>query len=205
MITLYLIRHGETDANKHGILQGQQNTLLNSNGLSQAKTLAGACQHLTINTIHSSDLARASSTAAQIAQPHQLTPKLTPLLREIGFGSLEGQHLKLMPAEKQYHLQRLYTQQINLPYADAEPLAKLESRLSQFIKHLSAESSGNHAIIGHGYSLNYLLHHLLNWPKQNMQLLELANCSVTEVIFNRQQWQLVRLNQQVNSLSSILK
>lgn len=205
LITLYLIRHGETDANKLGILQGQQNTPLNGKGLSQAKSLAAACQCLPINSIYSSDLLRASSTAKLIAQPHHLIPKFTPLLRELSFGSLEGQPFKLMSSTKRHHLQQLYTQQINLPYAGSEPLAGLESRLVQFAEHLMAQSKGNHAIISHGYCLNYLLHHLLKWSKQNMHLLELGNCSITEITFKQQTWQLISLNQQANSLTSILK
>ncbi|MCE2595872.1 histidine phosphatase family protein [Motilimonas cestriensis] len=205
MITLYLIRHGETDANKFGILQGQQNTQLNNKGLSQANLLAMACRHLTINSIYSSDLARASSTADVIAQPHRLTPQLTPLLRELSFGSLEGQPFKLMSTQKQYHLQQLHKRQIDLPYAGSEPLAELEARLVQFTEQLTTQLSGSHAIIGHGYSLNYLLHHLLNWSKQKMHVLELTNCSFTEITFKQQQWQLIRLNQQANPLTSILK
>ena len=197
MITLYLIRHGETDANKTGTLQGQQNTLLNSNGLNQALQLAQQCQSLNLHQLYSSDLQRASDTAKAIATHCQLTPNLTTALRELRFGSLEGLRYAQLSTEQQGQLAKLYTQQIDLPCPHAESLTQLTHRLQTFIANLPQQPNQNHAVISHGYTLKHLLHLLLSWSKQHMHLLELRNCSLTQLSYRQKKWQLIRLNQPV--------
>ena len=56
---IYIIRHGETDENKQGILQGQLDTVLNVNGLRQAQQVAEALQSIQFDVAFSSDLERA--------------------------------------------------------------------------------------------------------------------------------------------------
>ena len=64
---LYLARHGETEWNAIGRLQGHTDVPLNDRGRAQARDLAGAVRKLGIKTIIASDLARARDTAAIIA------------------------------------------------------------------------------------------------------------------------------------------
>ncbi len=62
-MNLYLIRHGETDWNKHGRIQGHLDIPLNQQGRLQAKILATKLKDLHIEKIYSSDLSRAYQTA----------------------------------------------------------------------------------------------------------------------------------------------
>jgi bisphosphoglycerate-dependent phosphoglycerate mutase len=57
---VYLVRHGETDANREGIIQGQMDTPLNNRGEQQAKLVGEALRSIPFDTAYSSDLARAS-------------------------------------------------------------------------------------------------------------------------------------------------
>jgi probable phosphoglycerate mutase len=89
-----LIRHGKTDWNALGKIQGQTDTLLNEEGLRQAKALAERLYRDADekwDAIVSSDLSRARETARIIAERLQLP--LLPSdarLRERGFGEIEG-------------------------------------------------------------------------------------------------------------------
>lgn len=56
---IYIVRHGETDANREHIIQGQLDTSLNANGLSQAQQVADALQSIPFDMAFSSDLSRA--------------------------------------------------------------------------------------------------------------------------------------------------
>ena len=58
-VTVYLVRHGETQANREGIMQGQLDTELNAEGLDQARRTAAALDRVRFAAAHSSDLARA--------------------------------------------------------------------------------------------------------------------------------------------------
>ena len=69
-MNIYLIRHGETDWNLIGKVQGREDIPLNDTGKSQAKKCAIALQSTGIKTIISSPLKRAVETANIIANIH---------------------------------------------------------------------------------------------------------------------------------------
>jgi probable phosphoglycerate mutase len=58
-LRVYLVRHGETQWNRDGIIQGQQDTELNEMGLQQARLLGDALKDLKFSLAFSSDLKRA--------------------------------------------------------------------------------------------------------------------------------------------------
>jgi broad specificity phosphatase PhoE len=89
---LLLLRHGQTDANATGVLQGHRPTPLNALGREQAKRLAArvAAHRPRAVALISSDLARAAQTAAPIAAACGLPVVFDPRWRERGFGQLEG-------------------------------------------------------------------------------------------------------------------
>ena len=57
---IIVLRHGETLDNAAGIWQGQRDTLLSEEGLSQARAAAPSLQMLAPDLLVSSDLARAA-------------------------------------------------------------------------------------------------------------------------------------------------
>lgn len=92
---LWLIRHGETDWNVLGRVQGHTPTSLNDAGRRQACVLADifktrAAAGGPFAAIWSSDLPRAYETADAIAAALHLTVQRTLALRERSFGPYEG-------------------------------------------------------------------------------------------------------------------
>lgn len=95
---LLLVRHGETDWNLEGRLQGHTDVPLNSAGRRQAECAAEALRELglavCVDAVVSSDLARARETADTIAGVcGEITRQQYPGLREVGFGDIEGKLL----------------------------------------------------------------------------------------------------------------
>lgn len=92
---LIITRHGETEENKLGMLQGHLPGKLTKEGIEQAKKLALRLKNEKIDAIYSSDLARASDTAKEIAKFHP-DAKLffAQELREKDQGSLTGKLMK---------------------------------------------------------------------------------------------------------------
>lgn len=94
----YLVRHGETDANLEGVIQGDLVDLpLNARGETQARALARhfaaqRAEGLHVDAVYASPLLRAHGTAAHVAAAlgH---PRVTPLpgLREMSWGEYMGQ------------------------------------------------------------------------------------------------------------------
>jgi len=89
---LIITRHGETEENKAGILQGHLPGKLSVTGINQAKKVAIRLKDEKIDFIFSSDLARASDTAKEIANFHSDVPiEFVKDLREENFGEFQGE------------------------------------------------------------------------------------------------------------------
>ncbi len=65
---IYLVRHGETDWNKNGILIGQKDIPLNKNGKDQALLVAKKLAEIDFDVCYSSPLIRAKETAEIICR-----------------------------------------------------------------------------------------------------------------------------------------
>ncbi|KAH9852685.1 phosphoglycerate mutase-like protein [Lenzites betulinus] len=92
---VYIIRHGETDHNREGIMQGQLDTPLNAAGEHQARLAARALADTPLGTAHASDLVRASKTAEIILEPHPgVQLQRSGALRERFMGDWQGGSVK---------------------------------------------------------------------------------------------------------------
>ena len=90
MTTLLLVRHGETDWNADGRLQGHTDRPLSEFGRRQARQLADDLEDEEIEAIYASDLARARETAEIVGERLGLPVVLDPDLREKDWGTWEG-------------------------------------------------------------------------------------------------------------------
>lgn len=103
-ITIYLIRHGETDWNRDRRYQGQRDIPLNDKGRAQAKRNGEALQALlpaiASAQFVSSPLGRARETMQIVRGALGLTPDAYTLdgrLRELSYGTWEGQLQQDLP------------------------------------------------------------------------------------------------------------
>jgi broad specificity phosphatase PhoE len=88
---LIITRHGETEENREGIIQGHLPGKLSKTGKAQAKLVALRLKDEKIDLIYSSDLARAADTAKEIARFHpDALLMFVKELRERYLGDLQG-------------------------------------------------------------------------------------------------------------------
>lgn len=92
----YMIRHGESEANRDGVMSGSLDTPLTENGKQQAKQIHAIINQLTVlpELIVHSNLSRAIDTATIINEALNLPMHKTPLLAEFNFGDWGGQPVK---------------------------------------------------------------------------------------------------------------
>lgn len=89
-VRLFLVRHGETDWNAAGRLQGHADRPLSERGREQAARAAERFAGIPFAAAVSSDLARARETASILGSSLGLEARPDPRLREIHFGKWEG-------------------------------------------------------------------------------------------------------------------
>ena len=91
MLVVYLARHGETEWNAAGRIQGHTDTPLNEAGRDQARGMLEKLRTKKIGAVVASDLTRARETAEIVARGLKLaSPAVDTGLRERQLGAFEG-------------------------------------------------------------------------------------------------------------------
>lgn len=90
-LTLYLLRHGETDASRTGGYCGITDIPLSGNGHLMAEDFAAAYQDHPFQAVYCSPMQRTRATVAPLCRFNGLEPKLRDGLRELEYGLWEGQ------------------------------------------------------------------------------------------------------------------
>ena len=96
---LVLLRHGQTDYNLQGRMQGHLDVELTEGGLAQAAVVAPGIAALGPDRLISSDLRRAVDTAAVVGAAAGLDVKVDPRLRETHLGQWQGRTVAEIEAE----------------------------------------------------------------------------------------------------------
>jgi len=90
-VRIYIVRHGETDENKAGVIQGHTDTRLNGQGRVQAEKTGERLKDAELGIAFTSDLDRAVKTAEAILCHHpNVVVHKDAALRERKLGELEG-------------------------------------------------------------------------------------------------------------------
>jgi broad specificity phosphatase PhoE len=128
---LIITRHGETEENKSGIMQGHLPGKLSATGIEQAKKIALRLKDEKIDYIFSSDLARASDTAKEIAKYHKHVPiKFTAELRERHLGDFQGKK------ESDFCKDPKNYKNIFIEPKNGEPMKELYARAKNFLQRI---------------------------------------------------------------------
>jgi len=148
---IHLIRHGETDWNAEGRVQGQSESVLTAQGVAQAQTLAAALQPLNFARIFCSSSQRARQTAAIVFAHCVAEIEHRDVLREIYLGPWEGllykQVAALYPCE---HIAFRETPHL-FSVSGAETFAQLQERSRAALREISTDHIGQEvAIVSHG-------------------------------------------------------
>jgi probable phosphoglycerate mutase len=144
-LTLLLVRHGQSEWNAEGRMQGQTaHVPLTALGHEQAAAAAAHLAVLRPGALVSSDLRRAVQTAEHCARSTGLPLTTTPALREQGYGVLEGR-----PSRELWDV--VDWTDPHWSAEGGESLAQLHARVAAFVKELRAEPPADVvALVTHG-------------------------------------------------------
>ena len=91
---IYFIRHGETEYNREGRVQGHLDIPLNEKGIKQAEEARDEFKDNSIDLIYCSPLERARRTAEIINEFHGVEIVIDDRLIELMMGSVQGKTIK---------------------------------------------------------------------------------------------------------------
>jgi glucosyl-3-phosphoglycerate phosphatase len=182
MTRLIVWRHGSTDWNAGQRVQGQSDAPLNDVGREQSAVAAAHLVRLRPDVIVSSDLSRATDTAAALAALTGLAVRTDARLRERYYGLWQGLTLtevaERFPAE---HARWRAGDQS--PGAEIESLDDLGKRAGEAF-HNAAEAlpGATVVVVTHGGAARQAIGYLLGWPAPVLRALgPLHNCHWSEL------------------------
>jgi alpha-ribazole phosphatase len=163
MNRVLFIRHAETEM--AGRYCGHSDPDLNAQGRAQLTTLAQSLAEEMLDTIYSSDLRRAASTAKAIAAGRDIPQVLRPELREIDFGDWEGMRWEDIERLDPEYAQNWMKSYPNLPAPSGESFEDFERRVLTEVNRLINGSRGPIAVVTHGGVLRVVLRHLCGYSE----------------------------------------
>jgi broad specificity phosphatase PhoE len=182
----YFIRHGQTDYNKQGIIQGSGiDSELNADGLRQAHAFYQAHQHVAFDLIITSALQRTRQTV------HHFARKGIPILRdpsinEMHWGKYEGRPAsEMMQAAYKQMVAHWQSGNFEIGAEDGETMAKLSTRLGGFLERLKKQEAQRVLICSHGRSLRVLMALARDGDLTKMEQNKHENTGLYKVVYHQ--------------------
>lgn len=181
MRRLVLVRHGETDWNVAGRLQGASDIPLNDNGREQARAAApDIARQFPVSTVFSSQLSRAVETATIIADAMGARVVVDERLQERAYGVWEGLSEEERCAEHPDENDRW--ERGEEPRIEGyESHVAVCARAMAAIDELTA-ADGTHVIVSHGSTTRVLVTALLGVPLGGRAIGTLGNVQWAELV-----------------------
>lgn len=193
---LYLVRHGETDVNAAGRLQGSTDSLLTPRGHRQARDIAAASLSWHPAAIYASPLRRAGDVAAQIANLNGLPVKAEPRITEMDMGALEGVTVAQMRDgwPELYRGWRQDAGSVTMP--GGESLGDVQARAMAAFDDWDSRHGADDVVIAvtHNFTIRCIVAAILRMPLANINYMDLALGSRTTVNTGRRGRRLVGYN-----------
>ncbi|GIF72219.1 histidine phosphatase family protein [Asanoa siamensis] len=182
MTRLLVWRHGNTDYNAGGRVQGQTDAPLNARGRDQAAAGAALLASLKPDVLVSSDLSRAHDTASALAALTGLSIKSDARLRERHFGEWQGELLTDIEARYPAEYARWRAGDPS-PGSGIESLDDLAKRMLAALQDAATLAPGGTVVVTtHGGAARQGCGALLGWPNEAIRTLgSLHNCHWTEL------------------------
>ena len=193
---IYLIRHGQTDYNLQGIVQGSGvDSSLNERGKAQSQAFYNGYHLMPFNRIYVSKLKRSKESVLGFIN-RGIPYEEYAALNEISWGTREGQ--KVTPEEDVYYhwvLQQWQEGKTSLAVEGGESPEEVAARQLTFLKVLKSRPEDENILICmHGRAMRILLCQLLHFPLRSMDLFEHENLGLYLINYSGTQFSVYLYN-----------
>lgn len=182
---IYLIRHGQTDWNIQGKIQGSHDIPLNDAGRRQAELLAEGMESRPVRKIFSSPLTRAMKTADMISRRQKVEIFPMPQLMEVEFGKWEGMTWDEIREAypKEFRHWCLNPAEASPPGGESQK--EVTDRCVRAVKEILETTNGREdaAVISHGATMAHLVSYMMRYDQEDEGII-VENASITTFHYN---------------------
>lgn len=194
---IYIIRHGQTEHNRQGIVQGKGvNLSLNETGRAQAQKFFEAYKHVPFDVVFTSTLTRAQESVANFIE-QGIEHQIRAALDEISWGEMEGKHSVLDTSEE---FQNLINEWRNgnleiAPHGGESPLI-LQARQKPFIEEILQSDYEKILVCMHGRAMRSLLCTLTETSLSKMEEFPHTNLGLYKLNLVNGKFEITHFNEQ---------
>lgn len=203
--TIYLIRHGETDFNKQGIIQGSGiNSQLNAHGRKQANMFYETYKSVAFDHIYTSELIRTQQTVETFTKTIPQTNLAA--LNEINWGIMEGVKQTLeMTKVYQKMVDNWSNGNLEIAIENGETPLAMFNRQKVGLEHIMQKTDEKCILISmHGRAMRSFLCLLCQRPLSEMEKWEHSNVCLYVLEYNGSHFDIV-LSNNTEHLNNFLK
>lgn len=174
---LLLTRHGQTDWNVAGKIQGMTDTQLNETGIKQAQNTREKLLNEKIDLIITSPLKRAKKTAEIIGEDREIPIIEDNRIAERYFGQFEGK------TAKEFNFNEIWNYKLNKQYEDVESIGALFDRVQGFLEKIKIDYQDKTVLVVTHGGVSVPIRATLEGIPEEMEVLRglgLDNCEVKE-------------------------
>jgi 2,3-bisphosphoglycerate-dependent phosphoglycerate mutase len=162
-----VVRHGETDWNIAGILQGWRDVPLNERGREQSREMAASFATWGFSRVYASPLRRSLENAAIVAEGLGLPPPTAhPGLKERNFGDIQG-----IPKAELAELNPLLLEQIlkrnpAAEFPEGEAMDGFADRVLAAVREIGARHAAERVlVVTHGWTMDVVTREVSGLPR----------------------------------------
>lgn len=185
-----LIRHGETEWNREGRIQGYNaDSRLTAGGRAQAQRLAERLAGEALLLLYSSDAGRARQTAAPVAAALGMNVVYDPALRERNYGDFEGRTYGELEREHLEAYRKFRSRDPDYAPPGGESGARFRDRVLAALERIAATAgSGHAAVVTHGGVLGVMHRHVNGAAPDSKRGYSLHNASINRLVYSAGCW-----------------
>lgn len=187
---IILIRHGETEWNREGRIQGYHgDSPLTENGRAQAQKLAARLAGEGLGALHSSDSERARQTAAPIAAALNVRIAFDAALRERNYGEFEGWTYAELERERPDAYGKFRSRDPDYAPPGGESGAQFSERILAALERVAKSAAGRQAaVVTHGGVLGVIHRHVNGSSPDSRRDYSLHNASINRILYTKGAW-----------------
>jgi broad specificity phosphatase PhoE len=181
---VYLMRHGEPDADNLNRFYGQIDIPLGERGVRQSHALAERLADIPFDAVYSSDLQRAGYLADLLAEPRGLPVRRLAVFRERNMGILQGYTFEELERDHAGEYNRWRADRANHRVPEGENFVDLTGRIVPAVMELVAAYRGRRvAVACHAGPIRVAVGHALGLPLENIFRLAIDHCGLCVLEF----------------------
>lgn len=190
---VFIVRHGETEWNLTGKMQGHSDSPLTAVGTAQAEALAEGLKNQSFSALYSSDLVRAYETARRIIAKNHLTIMTDSRLRERNLGIFQGLDKQGIETQFPDEYQHYITHGATYVVPNGESGQQFFDRCVTCLTELAAKHLGERIlVVTHGGVLTNLFKSTVGLPVASPRRFSVLNTSINVFSCHNGVWMLER-------------